>query len=119
MNLLVSAVGMALGVFIVVAPHRAAALWGSEGMRLPRSRSTIWPATLNGGPPLPDSCPPRHFSRCWLPLVPTAGPATRLRQLLHRAVSIVWRVRSIATTHPIQIGRASCRERVQISVGAV
>jgi hypothetical protein len=30
MNLLVSAVGMALGVFIVVSPHSAAALWGSE-----------------------------------------------------------------------------------------
>jgi len=30
MNLLVSAVGIALGVFIMVAPHRAATIWGSE-----------------------------------------------------------------------------------------
>jgi hypothetical protein len=30
MNLLVSAVGTALGVFIMIAPHRAAAIWGSE-----------------------------------------------------------------------------------------
>jgi hypothetical protein len=30
MNLLVSAVGLTLGVFVIVAPHRAAAIWGSE-----------------------------------------------------------------------------------------
>jgi len=30
MNLLVSAVAIVLGIFITVAPHRAAALWGSE-----------------------------------------------------------------------------------------
>jgi hypothetical protein len=30
MNLLVSAVGIALGVFIIVAPQRAAMIWGSE-----------------------------------------------------------------------------------------
>jgi hypothetical protein len=29
-NLLVSAVAIALGVFIVVAPDRAAAIWGAE-----------------------------------------------------------------------------------------
>src|SRR3979411_1303933 len=39
--------------------------------------------------------------RRWLLPVPTAAPATRLRRLPHRTVSIVWRVRSIATTHPI------------------
>ena len=30
MNFLVSAVGVALGIFIIVAPHRAATIWGSE-----------------------------------------------------------------------------------------
>jgi hypothetical protein len=30
MNLLVSAVGLTLGVFVIIAPHRAAAIWGSE-----------------------------------------------------------------------------------------
>jgi hypothetical protein len=30
MNLLVSAVGIALGVFIMVAPQRAARIWGAE-----------------------------------------------------------------------------------------
>lgn len=30
MNLLVSIVGIALGVFIMVAPHGAAIIWGSE-----------------------------------------------------------------------------------------
>ena len=39
--------------------------------------------------------------RRWLLPVPTAGPATRLRRLPHRSVSIVWRVHSIAPTHPI------------------
>src|SRR5216684_2407905 len=46
----------------------------------------------------------RFFSllrRRWLLLAPTARPATRLRRLPHRTVSIVWRVRSIAPTHPI------------------
>jgi hypothetical protein len=30
MNLFVSAIGIALGVFAMVAPHRAATIWGSE-----------------------------------------------------------------------------------------
>jgi hypothetical protein len=30
MNLSVSIVGIMLGVFVMVAPHRAAAIWGSE-----------------------------------------------------------------------------------------
>ena len=30
MNLLVSAVALTLGVFTIIAPHRAAAIWGSE-----------------------------------------------------------------------------------------
>src|SRR5208282_2072413 len=30
MNFFVSAVGVALGTFIIVAPHRAATIWGSE-----------------------------------------------------------------------------------------
>ena len=37
----------------------------------------------------------------WSPPVPTAAPATRLRRLPRRTVSIVWRVRLIATTLPI------------------
>ena len=30
MNLIVSAVGIALGVFVMVAPHKAATIWGPE-----------------------------------------------------------------------------------------
>jgi hypothetical protein len=33
MNLLVSIVGIALGVFVMVAPHRAATIWGSERLQ--------------------------------------------------------------------------------------
>jgi len=43
MNLLVSAVGMALGAFIVAAPHRAATIWGSERLeKLPPPRRALF-----------------------------------------------------------------------------
>jgi len=41
MSLLVSAVGVALGIFIMVAPQRAATIWGAERLEklAPPSRS--------------------------------------------------------------------------------
>jgi hypothetical protein len=41
MNLLVSIVGITLGVFVMVAPHRAATIWGSERLQklAPRHRA--------------------------------------------------------------------------------
>jgi len=43
MNLLVSALGIALGVFIMVSPCRAATIWGSERLKkLPPPRRSAF-----------------------------------------------------------------------------
>jgi len=43
MNLLVSVVGIILGVFVMVAPQRAAAIWGSERLlKLDPSRRVLF-----------------------------------------------------------------------------